>query len=805
MNSLSELNSHGDTVVEFQDDRPADVIFDRVTPTNVTYTSYEGSSHPAQVGIEIIEIINYQTSAPVYKIDVSSLALATVTWTGLPEYMTVSNPSTGVYQVSGIRNFLDWDLVKNATINMPNNFVGNWTYTSTITYNTNQTKSWTVTETVLDTSSLQQPTNLSYVPSIAVSNGANTTRIVDNGTIVGTIWTITCTPSLPSYISSMTAPGTAGIGGSTSFNGTTKVLTITGTDVQVNNRLSTMTVTVVSGCDLSMSLTYVSNNATTGESDSITQTMSSSRLDYLGVVRANDTYQLNTPTTIEGGPYITDAAFDGTGTYQYEVTAVPTAAVSSMSVTSSTKIVDTLTPGSDEAFGRGVLLNSDATTMAINGLYPGAINTRYETDRGFIDVFVKDNGNWVKQARIRSNNISTEGTFASFGAAAISGDGNRILASDSLNSTQGPQAGAVFTFVRTGTTWTQESAVYSPEQPDDYDAFGPLVADRDLTIMAIGSRFDEYATDREGSVFIYTRSGSTWTFRQKLTAPTPVIRGLYGSNMAMSPDGNWLAVVDNPIIANGGAADLDRTYIYKRNGNVFNYYQTITFTGQTLNDNVVSLSFSNTGRLAIGTAIALVAPNPSKFQIRMYQTLGGDFGLTQTITINPDASGVAPNATLRLSDDDRILYVGEYTYDDFTGRVTVYRRSTTNWTFIGTVGTGRNPVGIDPPADGLYGGVISINTGADIIAIGSSGFTSQQDGNNDGRVYVVSNALSVLASYSAGSATMIIFGTRDQVNHMMEGFNLTPSTGYSSNFELYYRVVTPASQISTKNQTINKV
>lgn len=781
MNSLQELNNHGETQVEFDDDRDADVIFDLPAAVNQTYSGFEGVSHEALVGIEIIEIINYQTSAPSYKLDVTDLSGATVEWTYVPSSCTVTNPSTGIYIISGFRNPAEWDDIKNPTIHTPNNFQGEWVYESTITWNGTETHTWTVTETLVDYASLTTPTQLNYVSGVDTSNGSYTTRIQDPGTISGIVWTITCTPSRTASINTMSAPGTGGIGGTSSFNSTTKVLTITGTEVQVNNRLTTMIVNIVDGEEVDFTITYVSTNNTNSESDTVTQNCVSTRIDYLGLTRSSDTYQLNTATTITGGPLITDLSnSSGLGTYQLEITAVPTSSVSTMSVDAVTQVIDVFAPSTDENFGRTLVISGDGNTLAVQGTLPGATD-RYQTDRGYVDIYVKSNGSWTRQARVRSTQTSLEGTFATFGNNIfLSTDGNTMLISDSFNQISGSESGAVFTFTRSGSTWTQIAVVSTPNSPGLGDAFGRgLSTDSNISIMAVGANLDETVNTNEGIVTIWTRDGSTWTQTQTLKAPTPVASGRYGNFVSVSPDGNWLGVSDNPD------SDYERVYIYQRSGNTYSYVQTITFSGQTITDTVGGISFSNTNRLAISYGV-----NTTKY-VKMYNSGGGSFALTQTITVTGTSAG-APS--VRLSLDDRVLYIGDYSYNSYTGRVMAYRRGTTNWSNLGTIGNGA-------AANDNYGYSISTPDSADVLVSSAYGFDGAQA--EDGRVYVITNALSGLASFGAG--TLVIFGTRDQVNHMIDGFNLTPATGYSSNFQLYYRLVTPTSNVARRNQYINKV
>lgn len=142
MRSLSQLNTRGQTTLNYTDNRAAQVIFDRTIPTNQSLTTAVGQSHILQPGIEINEIIQPNVVNVYYEIDVSSVPGATVTWTSPPGTVVITNPSTGKYRASNIDSAADWQAVKAPTINIPALWEDNFTYTATIYYEPGLTKSW---------------------------------------------------------------------------------------------------------------------------------------------------------------------------------------------------------------------------------------------------------------------------------------------------------------------------------------------------------------------------------------------------------------------------------------------------------------------------------------------------------------------------------------------------------------------------------------------------------------------------------------------------------------------------------------
>lgn len=338
MNSLEELNGYAsDLELPYTDLRSPDVLFNAANPTNQSQTVDEGFSFNSKVGIEITEVVNGDTSTPTYTIDVSTVPGTTVSWSSLPTGVTVSNPSSGVYVVSGIREVSHWTSVKYGSITMPTNYYGLWTYTSTISYYSgedgNQSRSWTTAVTVNDVQFLTTPLEFVYSAN-TVNNITNTPQIADlDVSYPGVTWTVVGTPTSTSSIDTWTTTGT---GGTFSVNATTKVFTISGTRAQVNSRLSGLQLDS-NGNSIDFALSYVASNSLNSTTDTKIQLLSSVGLVYLGAVTSPSVYFLEdaASTSIAGAPLVTDSNYDGTGTYTYTVTPGDINAVTSMSTTNA--------------------------------------------------------------------------------------------------------------------------------------------------------------------------------------------------------------------------------------------------------------------------------------------------------------------------------------------------------------------------------------------------------------------------------------------------------------------------------------
>ena len=121
---------------------------------------------------------------------------------------------------------------------------------------------------------------------------------------------------------------------------------------------------------------------------------------------------------------------------------------------------------------------------------------------------------------------------ATFGdSAALSADGSTAIIG---GSTDGGGSGAVWVFARTGQTWSQQAKITAPADATGAGpAFGFGVAlSPDGNTAFIGG-----PDSGQGTVWVYTRSGSTWTEAQRIFPADASNTTEFGFRVAISSDG----------------------------------------------------------------------------------------------------------------------------------------------------------------------------------------------------------------------------------------------------------------------------
>lgn len=124
---------------------------------------------------------------------------------------------------------------------------------------------------------------------------------------------------------------------------------------------------------------------------------------------------------------------------------------------------------------------------------------------------------------------------------ALDATGDTLAIGAPWNSPSDSYPGALYVFARTGTTWSQQAVL----QPTDVFAFnlGASVALSANGNLLVGGAVCENTTESEaGVVHTYTRSGTEWTESSPLPAPVPRSGGFFGWSTSLSADGETLAV-----------------------------------------------------------------------------------------------------------------------------------------------------------------------------------------------------------------------------------------------------------------------
>ena len=197
-----------------------------------------------------------------------------------------------------------------------------------------------------------------------------------------------------------------------------------------------------------------------------------------------------------------------------------------------------------EQLGRAVAISGDTAVLGA----PFADGTT-TTDIGAVYVFVKSSGTWSEQARLEASDANTDDNFG--GSVAI--DGDTIVVGSEFDVSGGVQRGSAYVFTRSGTTWTEQAKLLAGDGAG-FDRFGSAVAISSDTIV-IGAQSD-------GSAYVFVGAGSNWAEEAKLVPSDGAGPDIFGDSVDIDGD---TVVIGAPIHTHG-ITQSGSAYIFVRSG-----------------------------------------------------------------------------------------------------------------------------------------------------------------------------------------------------------------------------------------------
>jgi hypothetical protein len=255
----------------------------------------------------------------------------------------------------------------------------------------------------------------------------------------------------------------------------------------------------------------------------------------------------------------------------------------------------------EDKFGASVAISNDTVVIGALGESSSAtaINGNQSDnlmpDAGAVYVFTRNANIWNQQAYLKASNTDAGDLFGE--VVAISGNTLVVGASGESSKATGVNgdqndnsegsSGAVYVFVRTGNTWTQQ-AYLKASNAEGSDYFGDAVAISGDTIV-VGA-FDETSNARgingdqtdnsaldAGAAYIFIRAGNTWSQQAYLKASNHDVDDAFGSSVAVH--GNTVVVGATGESSNATGVNGDQTdnsvfipgaaYVFNRTGNTW--------------------------------------------------------------------------------------------------------------------------------------------------------------------------------------------------------------------------------------------
>ena len=215
--------------------------------------------------------------------------------------------------------------------------------------------------------------------------------------------------------------------------------------------------------------------------------------------------------------------------------------------------------GSIELSTNTLLVSAVRVDITPNGAFRGP---------GVVYVYTGSGATWTQQARLEASDGEN---FDSFGVVAMSAETVLVGAPRDRIQSNGNQ-GSAYVFTRSGTSWSQQAQLNSGLGASD-EEFGYSVALFGDTALVGVSRDDVGTKVDQGSTYAFTRVGSVWILQAQLTADDGATDDRFGFSVALSDD---TALIGSYLDDVNGVIDQGSAYVFTRSGNTWTQQAKLT-------------------------------------------------------------------------------------------------------------------------------------------------------------------------------------------------------------------------------------
>jgi hypothetical protein len=386
----------------------------------------------------------------------------------------------------------------------------------------------------------------------------------------------------------------------------------------------------------------------------------------------------------------------------------------------------------DDELGRELAISSDGTTALFGA--------EWENDNasnpylGAAYVFVRSGNTWTQQAKLVA---SDRGGYDRFGTSvALSADGNiALIGADVAEDASTFTTGAVYVFTRSGSTWTQQTKLFADDRQDS-DFFGVAVSlNADATIAIIGANGEnDSGKSNNGAAYIFTRSGNIWTQQAKLLASDRASNDVFGNAVKIDANGTT-ALIGAVGKVVSGAINNGAAYIFTRSGSTW------TQQAKLLASDIeayaflgIPLALSSDGNTALLGSPYIDSSGVTDAGVAYIFTRSGTTWTQQArLSITGKSQYDYFGSSAALSSDGNTALIGAVGKDiastSSVGAAYIFTRSGTTWTQQISL------IANDRAAEDWFGAGVALNASASVALVGAE-FEDDSGTVNNGAIYV---------------------------------------------------------------------
>ncbi|HTU61570.1 MAG TPA: hypothetical protein VMF89_24110, partial [Polyangiales bacterium] len=276
------------------------------------------------------------------------------------------------------------------------------------------------------------------------------------------------------------------------------------------------------------------------------------------------------------------------------------------------------------------------------------------SDVGAAYVFVREDSGWRLQQRLGAEGGSSDDLFGV--NVAIWGDKIAVGAPGNIFSSLGPSTrmGKVYVFGRSGDSWTLEQTLTLPSDANGGTGFGFSLSLHENTLL-VGAPLDDSGARASGAAYVFEYDGTEWQRGPQLKAPTPVSDSDFGTMLSVNRDTIAISAWREAVSGNSRAGAV---YTYRRGPEGW------THEARLQPPSVRAQAYFGGAILVRGDFVVVAAPsNPPEGsgssnrsgEVHVFERTGAEYRVLQTLAASQPAVGDRFGNHMAATDDALII------------------------------------------------------------------------------------------------------------------------------------------------------
>ena len=319
-------------------------------------------------------------------------------------------------------------------------------------------------------------------------------------------------------------------------------------------------------------------------------------------------------------------------------------------------------------FGYSVAIDGGT---AVVGAYHRTVGSN--SQQGAVYVFVQSGTTWTQQAELTSSDGAANDNFGS--SVAVSG-GTAVIGAYNRGVGGNSSQGAAYVFVQSGTSWSQQAELTASDG-EGSDLFGVSVAVSGGTAVVGAYHHRVGSNNNQGAAYVFVQSGTSWSQQAEWTASDGGENSRFGVSVSVSGGTALIGANGQPVGSNSGQG---AAYVFVQSGTSWSQHAELTASDGAGGDSFgVSVSLSG-GTAVIGAIKHQVGSNSGQGAAYVFVQSGTSWSQQAELTASDGVSSDQFGRSVSVSGGTALIGSASHVFGgDNPGAAYLFVQNGTSW------------------------------------------------------------------------------------------------------------------------------